>query len=45
MGDPAGIGPEIVVKAVREFEHAELVGWGSPYVMEEAVRRRASIHI
>jgi len=41
MGDPAGIGPEIVVKAVREFEQAELVVWGSPYVMEEAVRRFA----
>lgn len=44
MGDPAGIGPEIIVKTLLDDEIAEMaefVTYGSPSVMEEAKRRYA----
>ncbi len=39
MGDPAGIGPEIVVKTVADvamWENADLAVWGSPDILREA---------
>ena len=42
MGDPAGIGPEVIVKALRDQEIAKLadfVVYGAKSVMEEAKKR------
>ena len=43
MGDPAGIGPEIIVRMLEArpecAQRAELLIYGIPSVMEEAVRR------
>ena len=41
MGDPAGIGPEIVVKAAASWHNANMVVWGSPNVLQSAIERFA----
>ena len=39
MGDPSGIGPEIVVKAVLRRPDTPLVAVGDPGVLADAVKR------
>ena len=46
MGDPAGIGPEIIVKALREMsgrgdaDRMRLVVYGAPAILTEAAEAR-----
>ncbi len=42
MGDPAGVGPEIIVKS---FGHSELHGWCRPLVIGDANRLREAARI
>lgn len=37
VGDPAGIGPEIVIKALRNWQGADVVVWGSPAILSRAI--------
>ncbi len=41
MGDPAGIGPEVVVKAAAEWHDANIAVWGAPNVLQSAIERFA----
>lgn len=41
MGDPAGIGPEIIVRTVGALKNCRVAVWGSPDILREAVSRFA----